>query len=158
MTSTTASSDNNPLLADWSANNPFAMPPFADIQTSHFQPALEVAMQAHLADLQAIVDDTTTPPTFDSVVAPYDRAGQLLSRVSAVYANLGSSLNTEALQAVQTTMSPILSRHRSKSYTLPGLFEKIRAVYLQSRNDAILGLNAEQIRLVERIHVDVSEC
>jgi peptidyl-dipeptidase Dcp len=60
-------------------------------------------------------------------------------------------LNTEELQTVQTEMSPILSRHSSQCVTLPGLFEKISAVY-QKRHD--LNLNSEQLRLVERIHLD----
>lgn len=155
--STDASSDtttppaNNPLLADWSAR-PFAMAPFPEIQTEHFEPALHAAMAAHLADLQAIVDDPATPD-FANVVAAYDRAGRVLDRVAGVYSNLGSSLNTEALQAVQTKMSPLLSRHRSKAFTLPGLFAKIDAVH-QGRHKA--NLTAEQVRLVERIHMDVS--
>lgn len=60
-------------------------------------------------------------------------------------------MNTEDLQAVQTEMSPILSRHSSQCITLPGLFEKIDVVY-QQRYD--LGLTPEQRRLVERNHLD----
>ena len=62
-----------------------------------------------------------------------------------------SSLCTEDLQTVQTTLSPILSRHSSQCMTLPGLFEKVDAVY-QQRHD--LHLNGEQLRLVERVHLD----
>lgn len=149
---TLKSPTDNPLLADWSGR-PFALAPFEDIETFHFQPALEVAMQGHLDDLRAIVDNPESP-SFDDVVAAYDRAGHLLERVSGVYSNLGLSLNTESLQAVQTVMSPVLSRHRSKTYTLPGLFAKIDAVYQTRHDDS--GLDAEQVRLVERVHMDVS--
>ena len=144
--------NKNPLLGDWSSR-PFHMPPFDEIKTEHFEPALHVAMEAHLKDLQAIIDNNDDEPNFENVVAAYDRAGHLLSKVSGVYSNLASSLNTDALQAVQTRMSPILSRHRSKAFTLPGLFDKIDAVY-QTRYER--NLNAEQIRLVERVHMDVS--
>ena len=48
-------------------------------------------------------------------------------------------------------MSPILSKHNSAAMFLPGLFDKINAVY-EKRHDS--GLNSEQIRLVERIHLD----
>ena len=108
-------------------------------------------MQDHLNDLQDIIDNADAP-NFENVLAAYDRAGHLMSKVAGVYSNLGSSLNTPELQAVQTVMSPILSRHRSKTFTLPGLFEKIDQVY-QTRHEA--GLSAEQVRLVERIHMDV---
>ena len=49
-------------------------------------------------------------------------------------------------------MVPILSRHSSSTYALPGLFEKIDHVYkhLDNRTD----LSTEQRRLVERFHMD----
>lgn len=144
---------NNPLLRDWSAQ-PFHLPPFDDIETKHFQPALEVAMEAELQDLQNIIDNPDEP-TFENVIAAYDQAGSLYERVSSVYSNMCSSMNIEELQKVQTIMSPIMSRHGSKAYVLPGLFDKIDAVYKQVVADGGGGtLTPEQIRLVERIHMD----
>jgi len=150
-TSTMADSTctDNPLLQSW-ASQPLRLPPFQDIQTQHFKPALEEGMRLELEDLQAIVDNPE-PPTFENVVAAYDRSGHVLDKVRSVYSNMCSSLNTDELQAVQTEMSPILSRHASKCTTLPGLFEKINAVY-QNRKNA--DLTSEQVRLVERIHLD----
>ena len=40
----------NPLLRSWS-DQPFHLPPFADIKSSHFEPALKAGMEAHIADL-----------------------------------------------------------------------------------------------------------
>jgi peptidyl-dipeptidase Dcp len=139
----------NPLLQDWSSR-PFHLPPFDEVKTSDFQPALDEAMKAHIADLQAIVDDSRSA-TFDSVIQAYDQSGALLDKVQGVFSNMCSSMNTEELQKVQTEMSPLMSKHSSKAYTLPGLFQKINTVY-QSRMDS--DLNSEQIRLVERIHMD----
>jgi Zn-dependent oligopeptidase len=51
----------NPLLETWESQ-PFALPPFGKIQTSHFRPALEQGMVEHLAELQAIVDHPDDPP------------------------------------------------------------------------------------------------
>jgi len=107
-------------------------------------------MEAHLEDLQAIVDNQDEP-NFENVIAAYDRCGSLLDKVGSVYSNMGSSMNTEDLQAVQTEMSPILSRHSSATYTLPGLFDKINQVYKKRET---LDLTPEQNRLVERIHLD----
>jgi peptidyl-dipeptidase Dcp len=140
---------DNPLLKSW-ASEPLRLPPFKDIETHHFKPALEEGMKLELKDLQAIVDNPD-PPTFENVFEAYDRAGNVLDKVRSVYGNMCSSLNTEDLQAVQKEMSPILSRHSSQCITLPGLFEKIDAVY-KKRHD--LGLNSEQVRLVERVHLD----
>ena len=139
----------NPLLKDWSAQ-PFHLPPFDEIKTEDFQPALEEAMKAHLEDLQAIVD-AKEPATFENVIQTYDQSGSLLSKVQGVFSNMCSSMNTEELQKVQTEMSPVLSKHSSKAYTLKGLFDKIHEVYIGRMDN---GLSSEQIRLVERIHLD----
>jgi peptidyl-dipeptidase Dcp len=161
---TNTNSSSNPLLSDWTTQ-PFELPPFSEIETKHFSPALEAGMQAHLDDLQAIVDAhhndnaDQKQPTFESVIAAYDRSGHLLNRVSGVYSNLCSSMNTEELQQIQKDFSPILSRHRSKAMTLPGLFELIDQVFKDTCNAAddsssSPSLNSEQLRLVERIHLD----
>jgi peptidyl-dipeptidase Dcp len=148
---TDSKSESNPLLKEWT-NQPFLLPPFKEITPSHFPPAFEAAMKAHLDDLNAIIDNTGEA-TFENTIAAYDRAGALLSKVSSVFSNYCSSLNTDELKTVQTEMVPILSRHSSKTYTLPGLFEKIQTVH-DKRHE--LGLNSEQIRLVERFHLDFS--
>lgn len=74
---------NNPLLQSWSSQ-PFNLPPFAEIAPAHFKPAFDVAMENHLADLQSIVEEEADP-TFDNVIAPYDRAGPQLVKVSSVF-------------------------------------------------------------------------
>jgi peptidyl-dipeptidase Dcp len=50
-------------------------------------------------------------------------------------------------------MATPLAAHSNAVYMYPGLFSKIDAVY-QQRFDAKWNLNSEQIRLVERIHLD----
>ena len=144
----------NPLIESWSTQ-PFYLPPFSKIKPEHFQPAFEEGMKKHILDLQAIVDSAYTGDfeDFENIVAKYDRAGAVLSKVSSVFSNMCSSLNTPELQTVQTTMSPILSRHSSATYTLPGLFERIKYVH-DKRFDFSPALTPEQIRLVERIYMD----
>ena len=147
--SMTATTTDNPLLQSW-ASQPLRLPPFGEIKVEHFQPALEEGMRLAIQDLQAIVDNPDTP-TFANVLEAYDRSGHVLDKVASVYSNMCSSLCTDDLQTVQTTMSPILSRHSSQCITLPGLFEKINAIYQQRQE---LSLNSEQLRLVERVHLD----
>ena len=57
------------------------------------------------------------------------------------------------MQLVQTTMAPILSRHNSKAYDIPGLFQKIESVY-KIRNEKLKSgeWTAEQARFAERVH------
>ena len=140
---------NNPLLGDWH-KEPFLLPPFGEIEVSHFEPAFEAAMEEQLKELQDIVDNEEEP-TFANVIEVYDRTGSSLGKVSGVYGNYVSSLNTKEMQQVQTRLSPILSRHSSKIYTLPGLFDKIATLHDQKSD---LTLNPEQLRLLERVYMD----
>jgi len=113
-------------------------------------------MEDHLKDLQAVVDNSE-PPTFENVMVAYDRAGSTLDKVGGVFSNMCSSQNTPELQAVQTEMSSILSRHTSSTYTLPGLFQKVEQVYSeqqQKEGDDSSTLTSEDRRLTERIYLD----
>mmetsp|Transcript_10787 Transcript_10787/g.27299 ORF Transcript_10787/g.27299 Transcript_10787/m.27299 type:complete len:463 (-) Transcript_10787:3798-5186(-) len=149
MSSTSCLAGANPLLEPWT--QAFSLPPFDLIEVNHYKPALELGMEEHLKDLQAIVDNPQ-PPTFENVMVAYDKAGKVLDRVGGVFGNMCSSQNTPELQAVQTEMTPILSRHRSATFTLAGLFDKVQEVYHNMDEDS--SLTPEDRRLTERIHLD----
>jgi peptidyl-dipeptidase Dcp len=142
----------NPLLGDWSSE-PFHLPPFASIEPSHFPEALKEGMRAHIEDLQAIATIHLKDSNFDNTIAAYDRAGKLFNRVNSVFSNLCNSKNTDELQTVQTDMTPLLSRHESACFQLPGLFERIQHIY-ENRHQPNVTASREQMRLVERIHLD----
>jgi len=143
--------ETNPLLRSW-ADQPFHLPPFAAIKVEHFKPAFEIAMKSHVNDLEQIAQSEVVD--FDSILAAYDRAGGQLSKVYSVYGNYTSSLNTPDLQEVQTEMAPILSRHNSNTYTIPGLFEKIEKIHEMKDAKMESGeWTAEQGRFAERVYV-----
>lgn len=98
----TAYSGSNPLLVQWD-DQPFLLPPFQRIQPSHFKEAFEYGMEAHLADLQAIVDDQDEA-TFENTIVTYDHAGSVLGRVSSVFSNMCSSLNTDGKHFLSVTL------------------------------------------------------
>jgi len=150
-TTTSCLASANPLVEPWT--QAFSLPPFDLIEVNHYKPALEVGMEDHLKDLQAIVDNPD-PPTFENVMVAYDRAGKVLDRVGGVFGNMCSSQNTPELQAVQTEMTPILSRHGSATFTLPGLFDKVQQVYQNNMDEDSSSLTPEDRRLTERIHLD----
>jgi peptidyl-dipeptidase Dcp len=139
---------SNPLLAEW--HTPHGLPPFDSIRAEHFGPALHEAMQANLAELQQIAD-CAEPPAFDNTIAAFDRCGRQLSRIEAVFYNLTASMTSPALQAVQREVAAPLAAHYSAVYMHAGLFARVDALHAQ--RDA-LGLNAEQLRLLERTHLD----
>ena len=79
----------NPLLQTFSKN--FGIPPFADIDTSHYTEAFQAAFVEHEAELKSIADNKEEP-SFENTLLAFDRSGSLLTKVGKVYYNLGSSL------------------------------------------------------------------
>jgi peptidyl-dipeptidase Dcp len=139
---------DNPLLQDWTAA--FGLPDFAAIRPAHFEPAFRAAMAAHRAELAAIVADPA-PPDFDNTLAAFDRSGRLLSRIASVFYNLTASHTNPALQAVQREMAGPLAGHENAIYLDAGLFARVEAVH---ERRAAMALAPEQLRLLERVHLD----
>jgi peptidyl-dipeptidase Dcp len=148
MTSTATRPTGNPLLHPWVGAD--AWPPFDSARPEHFEPAFEHAMHSHMQELDAIAAQTAAPG-FDNTVAAFDRAGALLRRLEMLFHNLCASATTPELQAVQRRMAMPLSAHRSAVYMHAALFKRIDAVHEARRT---LGLKPEQLRLLERVHLD----
>ena len=138
----------NPLLADWTT--PFALPPFDLIRAADFAPAFEAAMQAQRAEVEAIAAQPAAPD-FDNTVAAFDRSGRLLSRIEAAFHALAASHTSPEIQAVQRELAGPLAAHDSAVMMHAGLFARLDAVHA-ARHD--LTLDAESLRLVERLHLD----
>ena len=138
----------NPLLQPW--NTPYGLPPFEAVRAEHFEPAFDVALKQHLAEIEAIAGDPQ-PPSFDNTIAALDGCGRLLRRTEALFYNLASSETSAALQAVQRRLAPLLAAHDSAVYMHRALFARVDA--LHARRDA-LGLTSEQQRVLERFHID----
>jgi len=139
---------SNPLVQPW--NTPHGLPPFAEVRAEHFRPAFDAALGEHLADIDAIAS-SSEPPSFENTVAALDRSGRLLARVEALFYNLASSETSPALQAVEREMAAPLAAHNSAVYMNARLFERIDTLHAQR---ATLGLAPEQLRLLERFHLD----
>jgi peptidyl-dipeptidase Dcp len=139
---------SNPLLRAWTA--PHGLPPFAAIRAEHFEPAFEVAMREHRAELDAIAAQAEAP-SFENTVARLDASGRAMARIEGVFHNLCSSETSEALQAAQRELARPLAAHANALYLNAALFARLDAVHRQ--RDA-LGLTPEQRRLVERLHED----
>ena len=139
--------DINPLLADWDTR--FGVPPFDLIRAEHFVPAFEVAMGAHLGDVAAISGDGAAP-SFGNTIEALQRSGRLLARVGAVFENLVMSLGGEALEAVDRAMSPVLAEHGMRVALDAGVFARVDALMA---GRAGLGLDEDQLRLLERTHL-----
>jgi peptidyl-dipeptidase Dcp len=140
--------DRNPLLSPW--EGPHALPPFSELKVEHFEPAFARALAQHRAEVDAIAHQPA-PPEFDNTIAALDAAGALLARIDAVFSNLCSSETSPDLQAVERQMAPVLAAHGNAIYLNEALFRRIDT--LHTKRDA-LELDAESMRLLERVHLD----
>ena len=138
----------NPLLQDWTA--PYGLPPFSQVRPEHFAPALDVAMKAHLAEIDGIAANPQ-PPSFENTVAALDRSGRLFMRVELLFSNLTISETNPQLQVVERELAGPLAANQNAVAMHQGLFARIDLLHAQ--RDA-LGLDQESRRLLERIHLD----
>jgi len=132
----------SPLLAEWTG--PLGgVPPFGRFQVADVKPALEAAMAQKLADVDKIASDPAAP-TFENTIAALERAGKAMERVTAVYGVYTSTMNDDAVQAIEREMAPKLSALNDTITQNGRLFQRIAAVY--AAKDA--SLTPEQQRLV----------
>lgn len=139
---------DNPLLAAWQGE--WATPPFETVRPEHFEPAFAAAMEEHRGELDAIANDAR-PATFENTLAAFDRSGQRMARIEGLFSNLCWSHTNPELQAVQRRMAVPLAAHESAIYMHRKLFARVQAVH-ETRQKA--DLNREQMRLLERVHLD----
>ncbi len=145
MNSSDAQSDN-PLLAPFEA--PFGLPPFADITPDHFMPALEHAIAAHLAEIDAIARHSE-PATFANTIVALEKTGSLLQDVCRIFFNLANAHTNPALQEIERAIAPKLADHQSKIYLNNAVFDRVDAVF---KNADALGLEPEDARLLQQTH------
>ncbi|WP_421786400.1 M3 family metallopeptidase [Hyphobacterium sp.] len=135
-------------MAEWTT--PFNAPPFDRIDEEDFLPAFDTAIARHTAEVDAIATNPADP-TFENTLLALETSGAELGRISRVFFNLASSASNDEIRAIQREMSPRLAAH-SASITLNAeLFLRIDSLY-QARGT--LGLNPQQLRLLETTHHD----
>jgi peptidyl-dipeptidase Dcp len=132
----------NPLFE--ASTLPYQLPPFAEIRDEHFMPAFERGMTEHLAEIDAIVADPA-PADFANTIGALERAGQLLDRVSTAFFTLAASHSTDAIQEVETEISPRLAGHGDTIHMNRALFDRIMQVE---------GGDAEESWVLERYRLD----
>ncbi len=138
----------NPFFETWTT--PFGLPPFERIRPEHFPPAFDRGMAEELAKIDAIAASPDAPSFADTVEA-MERSGRLLGRVSRVFHNLDASNTSDALEAVARDYAPKLAQHHMRIQLNAALFQRIADLHARR---AALGLAEDQMRLLERYHLD----
>jgi peptidyl-dipeptidase Dcp len=138
----------NPFFAP--SELPYQLPPFQQIQVSHYREAIEKGMADQLAEVTAITE-SDQPPTFQNTIEALERSGRLLNRVSRVFSNQTSADTNPELQQIEREYAPRFSAHSDALLLNRRLFARIDQLW--SDREA-LDLNAEQLRVLERYHLD----
>ncbi|MDE7111196.1 MAG: M3 family metallopeptidase [Muribaculaceae bacterium] len=134
----------NPLLSEY--QTPFDIPPFEQIKTEDYMPALREAIAAQRAEVDAIVTNPDEP-TFENTVLAIDRSGQLMERVVMLFSALDEANSTDEIAAVAEEFYPLQQQWSDEMAMNPRLFARIKSIY-DRRAD--LGLTGPQNRLVEQ--------
>lgn len=140
------SETNNELLTEWYLEKD--LPNFSKLLPEHFPPAFDLAMQAHLDEIESITSNAQTP-TFANTVEALERAGLRLSRTSAVFWNIASAHTNPDIQALERELAPKMSAHSTEITSNTALFERLQVVW-NAREQ--LDLNEEQARVLKRTY------
>lgn len=105
---------------------PYNLPDFANIRLEHVEPAFDVALKRHAAEIAEIT--TAAEPTWENTVEAFELAGADLDRVMAWFFNLQGTDATEEFDAVADRIVPRLSAHVDSIYQNDELYQRMKAV------------------------------
>jgi peptidyl-dipeptidase Dcp len=129
---------------------PLHYPQFDKIKDSDFGPAFDRGMAEELAEVKAIADNKAAP-TFENTIIPWQKRGRTLSRAASVFFNLSGADTNEARQKIESDYSARFAAHSDAIYLDPKIYARIDTLY---KKRASLGLEAQDLRLLEKIHED----
>jgi len=134
---------NNPLLAP--STLPYGAPDFSVIKDADFQPAIEQGMKEHLAEIEAIANNTEAP-TFENTLVAMEKSGATLDRAYKAFGVLTGANTNPELQRIDELEAPKMAGHMDAIFLNDKLFQRVKTLYNKCNE---LGLDAESKRLVE---------
>ena len=147
-----------PVTQTATSENPFyaesdlylKYPPFDRVKNEHYAPAFERGMAEHMAEVEAIANQTAAP-AFENTIVALEKSGALLDRVSTICFALTCAHTNDEMEAIRTDMAPKLSAHSDQILLNGNLFDRVSTIY-ENRNN--LELDSESLRLVEKYYRD----
>ena len=133
----------NPFLQPWTGVHG-GVPAFADYKISQFKPALEEAMKQKLNEVDVIANNKQAA-TFENTIIPLEKAGKLLTQISAVYGIYSSNINSPEFQPIETEFEPKFAELSDKIIQNEALFNRIATVYNSKEKSK---LTKEEQRLI----------
>jgi len=136
----------NPFFAEW--KTPFGVPPFDQIESEHYMPAIDSGIAIARADIAAITASEDAP-TFANTIVAYDRAGEMLNKVAYVFYSQTSANTNDTLEKLQMEIAPKISAFSDEVLLNADLFGRVKTVY---ENRAAEQLNDEELFLLENLY------
>lgn len=137
----------NALTAEWTG--PYGgVPPWDQLTPDAFPAAFQAAMDEYERDLFPILANRAVP-TFENTFIPLMQAGQMMDRVMAMWGVQSSNESNDRVQQIDQIWSPKLTKFYTELNLRPELFARYKTIY-ENRHKA--GLNAQQLRIVERAY------
>jgi len=137
---------SNPLIEGW--DTPYGIPDFGAVKEHHYIPAFEAGIEQQQTEINAIIANEEAP-TFENVVAAYERSGAILDRAVGVLFNLSETDATESLQKIVEQVLPMISVHSDNIFMNPDFFAKVEVLYNDMDN---LGLDQEQKMVLKKLY------
>lgn len=138
----------NVLLQPWVG--PYqGVPAFDKMDLADLKSALEIGMQQHLADIDAITNNPEAA-NFANTIAALEKAGSALDRVFTYYGIWRSNKSSAEFRAIQTEMAPKLSAFSSQINQNKALFKRVEAVH---NSESFTDLSPEQQRLTHLVYL-----
>ena len=126
MTLLACTNRKNPFLTEW--DTPYGIPPFGDIKTEDFIPAIQAGIEQQNKEIEAIVANTEEP-TFENTVLPLELSGEILSKVTGILYNISETDRSDELDSVMEQAIPLLTEHSDNISFNKGLYERIAKLY-----------------------------
>lgn len=137
-----SSTTDNPLLQEW--QGPYGgVPPFDQVTTGLFAPAIDVALQETLDEIRQIAEDANAPD-FENTIATLERSGKKLERVLTIFYIWSANMSDTTFQRIELEYSPKIASLRDQIVQNEKLFARIQAVY---ESADLAKLTPEQQRL-----------
>jgi len=136
----------NPFFSEY--NTPFNVPPFEKIMAKHYLPAFERGMEEGREDLKALLKNREEP-NFENTIGAFDKAGELLTKVSSVFFAQASANTNDSIQNIEMEISPRLAGYYDEITLNPDPFLRVKQVYENQQN---LSLTPEQKFILENLY------
>ena len=109
----------------------YQAPPFNLIKDKHFKPAFEYALKVHNQEVRKITTNKAKP-TFMNTVVALEISGVDLNRAASNFYNLTGSNTNPTLQSIEAEYAPIFSAHNDQIYLNSQLYNRFKAINLNS--------------------------